>query len=460
MEPDRVLSVGVRRDGRTPGRYVAALASIFGLATGTLLFAPAAPAQVPTQGELSISFAKPPNSGGSGSFGNGGLRVLAGGIATSSVVNGRVRVEMPATEVSTGSAQAVTRVGGTISFVRGDRRLVLSQLRVLSGQDLTEFPASGEDFGQPRVLSGQLKGTFITARLGNRNSRIRAFAVQGQAAVDAQVGTMRLRGRVTRLTGALAGRLQRKLDPPRRLATRIGKSTLDSQAAFEDPYGATCDLPATSKVAGTLPTAPDPSPVEPGTTAVGDGIFWGIRSGLRNYLFFLPDGQGVMQGIGGGVVVPNPAPPPAPPVPIGFAFPFADGAWNLGEEGLADDRVVLNGSGSILLCHQTQFRILLSKPSIVIDGFSARLVFDVDTNVLGEWIPTQRVTLAQLVTSEGSFSGTEDSATWANVPVVLTAAGSDALRLAPFSPTFPYQAGQALQPISFTLTSTVADGRG
>ncbi len=460
MEPDRVFSVGVRRDGRTPGRYVAALASILGLAAGTLLFAPAAPAQVPTQGELSISFARPANSGAAGLLGNGGLRVLAGGSATSSAVNGGVRIEMPATQVSGGSAQAVTRVRGTISFVRGDRRLVLSQLRVLSGHDLTEFPASGGDFGQPRVASGKLKGTFITARLGNRNSRIRAFAVQGRAAVDAQVGTMRLRGRVTRLTGALAGRLQRKLDPPRRLATRIGKSTLDSQAAFEDPYGATCELPATSKVAGTLPTAPDPQPVEPGTTAVGDGIFWGIRSGLRNYLYFLPGAQGVMEGIDGGVVVPNPAPPPAPPVPIGYAFPFADGAWDLGEEGAGDDRVVLNGSGSILLCHKTQFRILLSKPSIVINGFKARMVFDVDTNVLGEWIPTQRVKLAQLVTTEGSFSETADSATWEDVPVVLTAAGSDALRLAPFSPTFRYQAGQALESISFTLTSSLADGRG
>lgn len=439
MEPDRVLSVGVRRDGRGSGRYITALASILGLAAGTLLFAPAAPAQVPAQGELSISFVRPANSGGAGLLGNGGLRVLAGGSATSSAVNGGVRIEMPATQVSTGSAQAVTRVGGTISFVRGDRRQVLSQLR---------------------VVSGQLKGTFITARLGNRNSRIRAFAVQGRAAVDAQVGTMGLRGRVTRLTGALAGRLQRKLDPPRRLATRIGRSTLDSQAAFEDPYGATCELPATSKVAGTLPTAPDPRPVEPGTTAVGDGIFWGIRSALRNYLYFLPAAQGVMEGIDGGVVVPNPAPPPAPPVPIGYAFPFADGTWDLGEEGAGDDRVVLNGSGSILLCHKTQFRILLSKPSIVINGFKARMVFDVDTNVLGEWIPTQRVKLAQLVTTEGSFSETADSATWEDVPVVLTAAGSDALRLAPFSPTFRYQAGQVLESISFTLTSSLADGRG
>ena len=42
----------------------------------------------------------------------------------------------------------------------------------------------------------------------------------------------------------------------------------------------------------------------------------------------------------------------------------------------------------------------------------------------------------------------------------LTEAGSDALRLAQFSPTFRYQAGQALEPITFTLTSTVADGRG
>jgi hypothetical protein len=346
---------------------------------------------------------------------------------------------MPVTGVSVGTNRSVTRVGGTLIFNRRDRRQVLSQIR---------------------VVSAPLKGTFVTARVGNGDSRIRAFTVQGLASTDRQVGTMRFQERITRLTGGLSSRLVSRLDLRSRPAAKVGRAGLAAHGPFEDPYSATCDLPATSKVAGILPTAPDSTPVQPGTTAVGDGIFWGLRSGLRNYLFFLPDSQGVMQGVDGGVVVPNPAPPPAPPVPIGFAFPFADGAWDLGEEGAADDRAVLNGSGSILLCHQTQFRILLSKPSIVINGFRARLVFDVDTNVLGEWIPTQRVKLAQLVTTEGSFSETEESATWSNVPVILTAAGSDALRLAPFSPTFRYQAGQALESISFTLTSTLADGRG
>lgn len=427
MRQNRFPSNGIHARARQ-GLTTAALT---GLAACLLLVPSSAPASTPPQGQARFDFSR--------SAIGGNVQVLAGGIATSTVVNGLVRVEMPVTDVATGSSRSVTRVGGTISFTRGERRQILSQLRIVS---------------EP----GQ--GSFVTAKIGNRDSQIRAFTIQGPAMVDRQVGTMKFQGRVMRMTGGLTARLREGLGLPRRPAARVGKATLDSQAAFEDPYATTCDLPATSKVAGTLPVAPDPSPVDPGTTAVGDGIFWGFRSGLRSYLFFLPNGQGVMQGIDGGVVVPNPAPPPAPPVPIGFAFPFADGAWNLGEEGLADDRVVLDGSGSILLCHQTQFRILLSRPSIVINGFKARMVFDVDTNVLGEWIPTQRITLAELVTSEGSFSETEDSATWTNVPVILTAAGSEALRLAPFSPTFRYQAGQALQAISFTLTSTVADGRG
>ncbi len=413
---------------RVRTRHAVSIVALAGLAAGLLLTTPSATASTPAQGEARFDFSGPKK-----------VRVLAGGIATSSVVNGQVRVEMPVTEVSTGSSRSVTRLGGTISFVRGERRQILSQLR---------------------VVSTPVQGSFVTARVGNQDSRIRAFTIAGQTEVDPQVGTMKFRGRVMRLTGDLAGRLQAKLELMEGPAAKVGKATLDSQAGFEDPYATTCSLPATSKVAGTLPVAPDPSPVDPGTTAVGDSIFWGIRSALRNYLFFLPGGQGVMQGIDGGVVVPPVAPPPAPQTPLGFSFPFADGAWNLGEEGLVDDRVVLNGSGSILLCHQTQFRILLSRPSIVINGLRARLLFDVDTNVLGEWIPTQRVKVAQLVTSEGSFSETVASVTWTNVPVILTAAGSDALRLAPFSPTFRYQAGQALEPITFTLTSTVADGRG
>ncbi len=420
-----------------------AVAPLIALLGGLFLIAPPATASVPADGALTISFNRPQNGGGASVGRNAPLgslvRIQAGGSATSTGGANSVEVRMPVTGVSVGSNRSVTRVGGTLIFNRGDRRQVLSQVR---------------------VVSAPLKGTFVTARIGNADSRIRAFTVQGLASTDRQVGTMRFRKRITRLTGGLSSRLVSRLDLRSRPSARTGRARLAAQGPFEDPYSATCDLPATSKVAGTLPTAPDPSPVQPGTTAVGDGIFWGLRSGLRNYLYFLPEAQGVMQGVDGGVVVPNPAPPPAPPVPIGFAFPFADGAWDLGEEGAADDRAVLNGSGSILLCHKTQFRILLSKPSIVINGFRARLVFDVDTNVLGEWIPTQRVKLAQLVTTEGSFSETGESATWSDVPVVLTAAGSDALRLAPFSPTFRYQAGQALESISFTLTSTLADGRG
>jgi len=90
----------------------------------------------------------------------------------------------------------------------------------------------------------------------------------------------------------------------------------------------------------------------------------------------------------------------------------------------------------------------------------AQLVFDVDTSVnvnpsesKVDWIPNQRVVLANLVTSEATRTQTASSITWANMPVILTEAGSEVLRLAPFSPTFRYQAGQALQTIGFTVTS-------
>jgi len=416
---------------------VAVPAALVALVGALLLTATPTFASVPAQGEVTIAFGLG-NAKGARDLAGQKVRVRAGGSANTSGSGGRVRIEMPVTGVSIDARKATTRVGGSIIFSRGAKRQVLRSLSVVHRQP---------------------EGSFVTGKVGSGAARIRAFTLQGPVAIDRQIGTFSFGNRVARLTGAMTGRLVGGLGLARRPAARVGKASLDSQAGFEDPYAATCELPAISKVAGTLPSAPDPRPVQPGTTAVGDGIFWGIRSALRNYLFFLPEGQGVMQGLGGGVVVPNPAPPPAPPVPIGFAFPFADGTWDLGEEGAADDRAVLNGSGSILLCHQTQFRILLSRPSIVINGFKARMVFDVDTNVLGEWIPTQRVKLAQLVTTEGSFSETADSATWANVPVVLTAAGSDALRLAPFSPTFRYQAGQELESISFTLTSTLGDGR-
>ena len=388
-----------------------------------------ASAEVPPQGSAEIIFGDGPSGK---ELSKAGVQVGAGGAASATrLVGGKVRITTPVRTVSVAERSTVG-LDGNITFSRKGRKVLFSAL------SLTSTEATNQ--------------TSISATVGG--STFPAFQLGAAATVDERVGTVSFSGRPASMTKRAAKLLSDRLGLGKLRAAKAGTAVLSSQAAFEDPYAETCQLPATSKVAGDLPVAPLPEPVAGGTTAIGNGITWGIRSGLRNYLFFLPDGQGVMQGIDGGQLVPNPAPPPAPPVPTGFSFPFSSGSWDLGEEAAGDEKVLLEGSGSILLCHKTQFRILLSNPKIVVDGFDARLVVDVDTNVLGEWIPQTRVRLANLVTSTATFQQVDGTATWSSVPVVLTEAGSKALRLAPFSPTFRYQAGQSLESISFTLAST------
>lgn len=420
-----------RENLRSGGRGLIRLAAMLAPISLLLSIGSVASAEVPPQGSAEVTFGNGPSAK---ELSRQGVRVGASGAASAtSLVGGKVRVVAPVRTVSVAERSTVELDGG-ITFSRKGRKVVFGAMTLNSTAARNE--------------------ASITATVGG--STFPAFLLGSAANVDSKVGTVSLSGRPVALSKKAAKVISDRLGLGKLTPKTAGTASLSSQAAFEDPYAETCQLPATSKVPGDLPVAPLPVPVEGGTAAAGNGITWGIRSGLRNYLFFLPDSQGVMQGIDGGQLVPNPAPPPAPPVPAGFSFPFSNGSWNLGEETAGDERVLLEGSGSILLCHKTQFRILLSNPKIVIDGFDARMIVDVDTNVLGEWIPQTRVRLANLVTSAGTFQQAEGTATWTSVPVVLTEAGSKALRLAPFSPTFRYQAGQSLESISFTLTSTPA----
>lgn len=420
----------MKEAGRVPGFSIGMwLAGTIALLSAVLILLPSGKANaagVGPQGSSEILLGEGPSGKG---LVSAGVRIEAGSPASSArLAGGLTRIIAPVSNVALGERSTVS-LEGSIVFGRQGRKVHFRQLSLVSTAD----------------------EAFIKASVGE--STFRAFVLGPAAKVDRRVGTVSLSSRNATLGERAATLLSNRLGLGGLAAARAGRTTLASQAAFEDPYAETCQLPATTKVPGNLPVAPLPEPIEGGTEANGQPIVWGIRSGLRNYLFFLPEGQGVMQGIDGGQVVPNPAPPPAPQVPVGFSFPFGSGSWDLGEESVGDERIVLEGSGSILLCHKAQFRILLSNPKIVIDGFNARMLVDVDTNVLGEWIPRTRVRLAELVTSTATVQQTGSTLTLTSVPVILTEAGSEALRLAPFSPTFRYQAGQALESLNLTLTS-------
>ncbi|MFM8889324.1 MAG: HtaA domain-containing protein [Solirubrobacterales bacterium] len=425
----RTFSSGTeRRTGRAPMGLLAvgmALVGMLGLSGS------AAAAVVGPQGSATMDL-------GSGkaakALTDAGIRISATGAAIPTQLSkGRVRIEAPANDVSVTGDRGVITLAGSLVFFRGSERLVIGRLSVVSGND----------------------ASAVKGRIGKKT--VSLFKTGGPAELDDQVGTVALAGRATGLSPAAAREIASRFGIDRLPASRVGTSSASGQAAFEDPYGTLCGLQATSKTAGTLQEAGSPPEFEGATAATGLDISWGFRSGFRNYLFYLPEAQGVMQAFDGSSVIPNPVPGLAP---TGFKWPYLTGRFNQASTGVATDQVVLEGSGTIVLCHKGQFRVNLSKPTIVIDGLKAQLVFDVDTSVnvnpaesKVDWIPNQRVVLANLVTSEATRTQTASSITWANVPVILTEAGSEVLRLAPFSPTFRYQAGQALQTIGFTVTS-------
>lgn len=401
------------------------------LIAGILGFSGVASAAVGPQGSATMDL-------GSGkaakALSNAGVKISATGAAVPTQLSkGRVRVQAPASDVSVTGDRGVITLAGSLVFSRGSERLVIGRLSVVSGSD----------------------ASAVKGRIGKKT--VSLFRAGGPAELDDQVGTVSLSGRATGLTPVAAREIASRFGIDRLPASRMGTSSASGQAGFEDPYGTLCGLQATSKTAGTLPEVGSLPEFEGATAATGLDISWGFRSGFRSYLFFLPGGQGVMQAFDGSSVIPNPVPGLAP---TGFKWSYLTGRFNQASTGAATDQVVLEGSGTIVLCHKGQFRVNLSNPAIVIDGLKAQLVFDVDTSVnvnpaesKVDWIPTQRVVLANLVTSEATRTQTADSITWANMPVILTEAGSEVLRLAPFSPTFRYQAGQALQTIGFTVTS-------
>ncbi len=416
---------------RRTGRALAGFLAGGILLTGMVGFGGVASAAVGPQGSATMDL-------GSGkaarALSDAGVRISATGAAVPTQLSkGRVRIQAPAKDVSVTGDRGVITLAGSLVFSRGTERLVIGRLSVVSGTD----------------------ASVVKGRIGKKT--VSLFKTGGPAELDDQVGTVALDGRATGLTPVAAREIASRFGIDRLPASRVGTSSASGQAAFEDPYGSLCELQATSKTAGTLQEAGTPPEFEGATAATGLDISWGFRSSFRNYLFFLPGAQGVMQAADGSSVIPNPVPGLAP---TGFKWPYVAGRFNASSTGVASDQVVLEGSGTIVLCHKGQFRVNLSNPTIMIDGLKAQLVFDVDTSVnvnpaesKVDWIPTQRVVLANLVTSEGTRTQTADTITWANMPVILTETGSEVLRLAPFSPTFRYQAGQALQTIGFSVTS-------
>lgn len=345
-------------------------------------------------------------------------------------------------------AAATLRTSGKLKLAGGKRSATLREVIVQSA-------------------GGQIA---VSAKLGKR--RLIVFRAQGKAEIGKSSAT--LSKAPLSLTGKGADALGRRLGldslEPGRVGTLGFAATLpvvdepkkqseeknSTPEEIVDPYASQCALSVTEKAAGTAP-GPDSPPSLTGPVALNGGkIDWGFKSSFRSYVFFS----------GGALVSIAPAEVLNPPLPApqtgSFRFPASTGSYVVGDPGdSSDDQAIVDGTGEIVLCNSPhEFRIVLSNPTVTIDGEASRLTVDVDTNMSGIWTPTQRVDLATLDVDGVSPFYNEDAkaVTWSGLPVTLTEAGEQALQLCnPMNPgPCDYEEGDSLDALTVELKTDTA----
>jgi hypothetical protein len=321
------------------------------------------------------------------------------------------------------------------------------------------------------IVQSDGQETKLSAKLGKR--RLIVFRAQGKAEIGKSSAT--LSKAPLSLTGKGAEALAERLGLDSLAAGRIGtlgftatlpvadraKGQAEEQKkpapkGIVDPYASQCALSVTEKIAGTAAgTAPAPSLTSP-VSLNGGKIDWGFKSSFRSYVFF-----------SGGALVPiAPAEVLNPPLPApqtgSFRFPADGGSYVVNDPGdNSDDQAIVDGAGEVVLCNAPHgFRIVLSNPTVTIDGEDSRLTVDVDTNVSGVWTPSQRVDLATLDTDAVSPFYNEDAktVTWSGLPTSLTEAGEEVLGLCnPMNPgPCEYEEGDLIDPVTVELKTDTA----
>lgn len=360
---------------------------------------------------------------------------------------GAQNVILPVRDVELRQAATVQTDGGVTLALRG-KKASLTDLTLqiaakttaisakLNGERLVFFRAKG----QP-----QLDGSSVTL-----NGAKLSLTAKGASALRTQLG---LKALAAGRTGTAA--VSARLDPiPAPAPTPAAATPAPPQKIDDgglpplaDPYAAQCALSVTGRTPGNA-SGPAPTPTLSNPTAVSGGaIDWGFLQSFRFYVVT----------VSGGTIVPI-APATAPNQPFsGFSFP-SSGQYALNAAGdSGDDQAVIDGSGEVVLCNSPHgFRIVLSNPTVTIDGENSRLTVDVDTNMSGVHTPTQRVDLATLDIADADPFYNEDAqtVTWSKLPAALTAAGSEALALCSESPgPCSYEAGDQLEPVTVTATT-------
>jgi len=342
-------------------------------------------------------------------------------------------------EVTDLSFDKVTKakVAGTIVFARGKRRVVVRDIDLnVAAEQVVIAGRIGK--GRHTLLRATGRSESVANSVGLRNAPL-ALTAKGASALAPRLGLDAIKpGRLGLLSLSTV-----QDDIPTKAQNDIPKAE-QPQPVAPTPPPDPCDIAVTSTGDWTAP-APQSAPgLDSPADVTGGAVDWTFKTSLRGYV------------MGGGAVVPvSPATIPAPPMGA-FEFPVSIGAIKFDASGDLADRAVISGSGEVKLCHTAHgFSVMLSNPTVTLDGEGSRLTVDVETNMSGVHTPAQRVDLATLEIGEivPFYSENTKTSAWKNVPVVLTEAGSEALQLC--SPENPgpceYEEGDLLDPISFEV---------
>ena len=409
---------------------IAAVASIAVLFAVLLTAAPAtAAAEVSGSAAIAVGTGKPGNM-----LRKYRTRTTAVKPAKAKRTGNVTNVRAPVSAVQIARTSTIALRGG-VGFDRGKKRAVFTRLS----------------------LSVTARRTGVSASLGKR--RIILFTAVGNAVIDPVESKLNLTSANLSLTGAAAKLIRSKLGIKRLPAGPFGRLSLSAKRSqpvpVVDPFLEQCGLAATSKRTGTVASAvPLPILADPLATD-SQGITWGVRASLNGYVnSFAP-----IVGLDGTTANRMPPIPQVPP--SSFTFPGAVGSYAANDGGTADDQAILNATGGVLYCNQAHgFRIVISNPTVVIDGANSRIIADLDTNISGVWTPTQRVDFVSLdLTGVEPTSPEPGTVVWTNVPTKLTQTGLDAMRLCDISapgapPGCVYQAGSSFDPITVTARVT------
>lgn len=359
--------------------------------------------------------------------------------------------------------------GKTQTVKLGVADLDLGAATIQTGAALT-FSARGKSLklGDVQLEAGP-KSTAISGRQGGKRKVF--FRATGAPTVIA--GALSVNGPLA-LTGEAAKALRTALGLDGITGGKLGSAAISAQVSaatpvpappapedkkpepdpLVDPYLAQCGVAATSKVTGTLPAAGAlPTLTGAKTTTGPAALTWGFKAGFRSYVVF--GASGTLQTLEGASTNG------APPVISSFNFPVTAGSYADNDPvDMTDDQAVIDGSGKALFCATGhEFRVVISNPTVVIDGEDSRIVADVDTNLTGVWTPSQRIDLADLdldgITPFYNHSGAE--VTWSDIPATLTESGAEAIC---GTGACSYVEGTELDPIDLAVKTPYDTGAG